>query len=239
MAGSRNFLVVFNETDISTFDNRLNERKHKWINEEIVDICFASPNIGFILLTETRVFVFSARNQEHECLTAIQKMEDYKFSTCTSNQQSLLLAYKRPGTPIDEWHIDSWKRVTRYRSPDTCTNDEYINCLRYGSDLSKLGMTIYGSHRIRFELRDSKMNCLQRIPVCETGCCGFISMPGAKWLLSDGHFLYVITEDGSVEIIERQSVDAAYNDTGNVTVFADTFIVLRSRKALYFYANNV
>ncbi|CAF1253088.1 unnamed protein product [Rotaria sordida] len=236
MAASSNFLVVFTDNNISTFHRSLSEKKYnKWNDGLIIDISFCSPNIGFILLTESKIFKFSARNHNHIHLANIQPYEDNIFSHCTSNGQSLLISYKIPGTPIDEIHTSTWKLKKRWKSSDICKCDEYINCLRYSSDLSVIGITLYSKPRMRFELHDSNMNTLRSVSIGEIGCCGFTAIPQSSWLLSDGHFLYIIDENCTLTKIERQNTHGTYNDAGNVAVFADGIVVIRSQRALYFY----
>ncbi|CAF2993536.1 unnamed protein product [Rotaria sp. Silwood2] len=236
MAASNNFLVVFTDNNILTFNRSLYEKKYnQWNDKLIVDISFCSPDMGFILLTESKVFKFSARHHEHIHLSNIRPHEGNIFSNCTSNRQSLLISYKIPGTSIDEVDTSTWQLKKRWKSPDTCRYDEYINCLRYSSDLSAIDITIYSKPTIRFELRDSNMNTLRSVFVCETGCCGFTALPQSRWLLSNGHFLHIIDQNGTLTKIERQNTVGAYNDAGNVAFFADGIIVIRSQKTLYFY----
>ncbi|CAF1633446.1 unnamed protein product, partial [Rotaria magnacalcarata] len=236
MAASNNFLVVFTDNDISMFNVHFCEKKYnKWNDGSIVDICFCSSDIGFVLLTVSNVFIFSARNHNHINVATIQPFEDKTFSNCTSNGKSLLISYRIPGTPIDEIDTSTWKLKKRWKSPNICNCDEYISRLRYSLDFSEIGIIVYLRPRIRFQLCDSNMNTLRSMSVGDTGCCGFTAMPQSSWLLSDGHFLYVIDRNGTLSRIERQNPHGAYYDTGNVAFFPDKTVVIRSPKALSFY----
>ncbi|CAF2084146.1 unnamed protein product [Rotaria magnacalcarata] len=162
MAASNNFLVVFTDNDISMFNVHFCEKKYnKWNDGSIVDICFCSSDIGFVLLTVSNVFIFSARNHNHINVATIQPFEDKTFSNCTSNGKSLLISYRIPGTPIDEIDTSTWKLKKRWKSPNICNCDEYISRLRYSLDFSEIGIIVYLRPRIRFQLCDSNMNTLR------------------------------------------------------------------------------
>ena len=110
--------------------------------------------------------------------------------------------------------------------------------MRCSSDLNSLGMTLYSRPTLRFELRNSTMDILQRVIIGDTGCCGLTALPRLNWLISDGHFLYIIDQNSLLTKVEHQSKNGIYYGAGNVASFAEQTVVLRSYNVLYFYPSS-
>ncbi|CAF4208190.1 unnamed protein product [Rotaria sordida] len=107
-------------------------KKLPWHLERIKDICWSSTFHRFILTTENYGICFVYENAIS--LDNANCFKQEKFHSCTCSNTSLFLTVDDYGSSIMEYHLlPLIELIKQWKSPYTCTKDEYIDSIRYNN----------------------------------------------------------------------------------------------------------
>ncbi|CAF3019632.1 unnamed protein product [Rotaria sp. Silwood2] len=210
-------------------------KKLPWHFERIQDICWSSTLDRFILTTETCGICFVHENTIS--LDNANCLNNEKFHSCTCSNTSLYLTVDDYASAIIEYRLlPSIEIIKQWKSPDTCTNDEYIDCIRYNND--RLGLVIqkFSENILKFELRSVKT--LDRLWSVQVNIdlkpyqCGYCLFNDHDWLfinMSSSCILH-ITKDGKI----KEKYD--YNPKPyNATLFGDNKLAILTESGVNFH----
>ncbi|CAF1115485.1 unnamed protein product [Rotaria sordida] len=130
-------------------------KKLPWHLERIKDICWSSTFHRFILTTENYGICFVYENTIS--LDNANCFKQEKFHSCTCSNTSLFLTVDDYGSSIMEYHLlPSIELIKQWKSPYTCTKDEYIDSIRYNNEKFSLIIQKFPEKILKIELRSIK-----------------------------------------------------------------------------------
>jgi len=202
-----NYLLIHQEPNLCLVDREMNVvKKVRWNYDDIYDMCWCSTLDRFIINEGSSIFLFDDSTMT---IQKIKTIEETRWSSCTTSEKCLFLSTKTVGSIVKKYDLlPSIKLVTEWKSPSTCTNDEWIATIRYNNE--KLGLLIRNKLKksLRMELRSAdtfdRIWTLEFDIVCEQNvffrCC---SLPCNEWLVADYEKkrLLQITNDGKLKAV--------------------------------------
>jgi hypothetical protein len=112
-------------------------KKLPWNLGHIRDICWSGTLDRFILMTDNCGIYFVQDNSISS--ENVENLTNEKFHSCTCSETSLFVTIDTYGSLIMEYHLlPSIKLVKQWKSPETCTKDEFISNIRYNNEKLRL-----------------------------------------------------------------------------------------------------
>ncbi|CAF3561489.1 unnamed protein product [Rotaria sp. Silwood1] len=210
-------------------------KKLPWYLERIQDICWSSTLDRFILIVESCGICFVHENtislDNSNCL------KKGKFHSCTCSNTSLFLSVDDYMSTIIEYRLlPSIEIIKQWKSPDTCIQDEYIDCIRYNNETLALVIQKFPEKLLKFELRSAKtLDRLWSVQVdidSKPFQCGYCLFYDYYWLFinKNSSCILNITTDGKIK--EKYDYSSkAYN----ATLFADKKLAILTESGINFH----
>ena len=200
-----NYLLIHRKPNLSFVDFEMNVVKEMlWNYEDIGDMCWCSTLDRFIVNEGSNIFLF---DESTMAIEKIKTIEEIKWLSCTTSEKCLFLSTNTDGSIVKKCDLlPSIKPVTEWKSPFTCTNNEWISSIQYNNE--KLGLLIRNNPEksLRMELRSAdtfdRIWTLKFDTVCEQNigfrCC---SLTCNEWLVTDyqSKRLLQVTKNGKLK----------------------------------------
>jgi len=205
ICASDSYLLIHQKPNLCFVDCELNVIKEvRWNYDSIYDMCWCSTLDRFIIAEETRIFLVDENTMTTD---RIETIEEQNWSSCTTSEKCLFLSTNTDGSIVKKCDLlPSIKLVTEWKSPFTCTNDEWISGIRYNNEKLALLIRNNSEKSLRMELRSADaLGCIWRLKfdiVCEQDymfCC--CSLTCNEWLVTDYQMkrLLQVTKDGKLK----------------------------------------
>lgn len=175
-----------------------------WTHKAIRDISWSSTLKSFIIIEEHNIFLVNENTMSIECIETIEKR---KWFSCTCSDSYLFLTTGIRGSSIFVFHLSpSINAIKEWKSPHTCTKDEFINGIAYKNDSLALMIKNKLNNTLRLELRTcEKLDHIWAVSIdfiCNQNIAfRFCSFGHDEWLIADyqnGYLLH-INHDGRLE----------------------------------------
>lgn len=199
------YLLIHQKPNICLCDQQMNIIKQTlWPHGEIRDMCWSSVLNRFIVLEEDNIFVM---NQNSMSIDKAHTIQERRWISCTCSDTSLFACTNESGSSIIEISLTpTIESIQKWKSPLTCTKDEYIDGIVYNNGNLALMISNAKKKSIRIELKTiDTLKCIWSLPLdimCSQDksfrCC---SLPLHEWLVVDyenGRLLQ-ITKDGKIK----------------------------------------
>ncbi|CAF1462687.1 unnamed protein product [Didymodactylos carnosus] len=207
MASNQYFILLqYNEQILNVYDHELNLYKQiPWNHDIIWDMCWSTIINEFILLTLTNIYTIDVKTTNIKLIDQIKPHKtDAPFGHCTcshlnDNDTHLFISYKGYDPVIEEYNLKlTFQLQKQWKSPQTCSHDERINCLRYNNYNDQIGLIIYNKTTDQWHLDVHELLTFNVIWSLELGeiCLqhGYYLNPlsNNEWLIinTDSHLLY-------------------------------------------------
>jgi hypothetical protein len=164
-------------------------------------MCWSSTLNKFIVVEENNIFLV---DQDTMLIENLETIEKQKWLSCTLSDLFLFLSTKQWGSEIIKYRLlPSISLITKWKSPDTCAEDESIDDIVYSNNNLLLTITNNSKTTVRVELRSAeRFNRIWILPLeivynqNKTFCC--CSLNNDEWLMADYETrrLLHITKDG-------------------------------------------
>jgi len=207
ICASDKYLLVHQKPNLCLVDHEINVvRETLWNYPDIYDICWCSTLDRFIINEGSNIFLF---DESTMAIEKIKTIEEIKWLSCTTSEKCLFLSTNTDGSIVKKYDLlPSIKPVTEWKSPFTCTNNEWISSIQYNNE--KLGLLIRNNPEksLRMELRSvdtfDRIWTLKFDTVCEQNISfRFCSLTCNEWLVADYEKkrLLHITNDGKLKAV--------------------------------------
>lgn len=189
LASSDQFLLIHQSPNLCLLNRQLSiVRQTLWPHHVIWNMCWSSALNQFIIVEENNIFLVNPNTMSIENLETIEKQ---KWLSCTTSDQYLFLSSKQWGSEIVKYRLlPSVSLIQKWKSPDTCQRDEFIDDIVYNNGNVLLIITNQLKTTVRIELRSSEtFDCIWILLLdilCKqnkTFCC--CSLNNDEWLMTD------------------------------------------------------
>ncbi|CAF3609449.1 unnamed protein product [Rotaria socialis] len=206
-----------------------------WSHGAIRDICWSSTLNKFIVIEENNIFFISDTTVSVESVETIEKR---RWFSCTCSDTRLFLTTGVRGSSIVEFHLSTLiTAIKEWKSPNTCSKDEFINGIVYKNDIIALMIKNKIGKTVRLELRScEKLNhiwsLLLNLMCNQNIAFRFCSLNYDEWLVADhetGHLLH-ITNDGKLKTTISYKAVPYY-----ICLFDSDMLVVSAAKAVNFH----
>jgi len=201
------YLLIHQEPNLCLVDREMNVVKETlWSYDGIYDMCWCSTLDRFIVNEGSNIFLVDESTMSIE---KIKTIEEKRWLSCTTSEKCLFLSTNTDGSIVKKCDLlPSIKLVTEWKSPFTCSNNEWISAIRYNNE--RLGLLIRNNPEksLRMELRSvdtfDRIWLLKFDIVCEQNigfrCC---SLTCNEWLVADYETerLLQVTKDGKLKAV--------------------------------------
>ncbi|CAF3951529.1 unnamed protein product, partial [Rotaria magnacalcarata] len=154
LASNKQHLLVHREPALCLLDRQLTIVKEtQWPLDDISDICWSSILNRFIVVNCKYVFILDEKTMVLELFLSSDAI-NWIRGTCSYT--TLYLSTEGIGSSIFEYSlVSSSVLLKEWQSPMTCTNNEWIEDLKFHNDFLGLVIGSYTNSDARFELRSS------------------------------------------------------------------------------------
>ncbi|CAF1090783.1 unnamed protein product [Rotaria sordida] len=206
-----------------------------WSHDAIRDICWSSTLNRFIIIEENNIFLVNENTMSIENVETIEKR---RWFSCTCSDTYLFLTTGVRGSSIVEFRLSPLiTAMKEWKSPNTCTKDEFINGIVYKNDILALTIKNKIEKTLRLELRScEKLNHIWSFPfniICNQNIAfRFCSFNYDEWLLADyenGNLLQ-ITNDKSLKTTISYKAIPYY-----ICLFGSDMLVVSTAKGVNFH----
>ncbi len=202
LASNDQFLLIHKSPDLCLLNRQLSIVKQTlWPHNVIWNMCWSSTLNQFIVVEENNIFLVDPNTMLIENLKITDKQ---KWLSCAISDQFLFVSTKQWGSEIGKYRLlPSISLVRKWKSPDTCAIDEFIDDIVYNNNNLLLIITNNSKTTVRVELRSSEtFNRIWILPLeiiynqNKTFCC--CSLNNDQWLMTDyeNQRLLHITKNG-------------------------------------------
>ena len=205
-----------------------------WLHSKIGDICWSSTLDRLIIVTNDNIFLL---DENTLILQNVEVVEKRNWSSCTCFDNQLFLSTNKWGSSIVKFNLSpSIAAIKEWKSPITCTMDEYIDDIVYNNQTLAVVISNKVQKSIRMELRSCiTLDRFWSLPLDivyiqeRFRCC---SLTCDDWLVADrnaGRLLY-ITADGNI----KETI--AYKEIPYyVTLFGSNMLVIATKQGINFH----
>ena len=207
ICSSDNYLLIHQKPNLCLIDVEMSiVEEATWDHESIWDMCWCSTLDRFIVNEGSNIFLVDESTMSIE---KIKTIEEKRWLSCTTSENHLFLSTNTYGSIVKKYDLlPSIKLVIEWKSPFTCTDNEWISSIRYNNE--KLGLLIRNNPEksLRMELRSAdtfdRIWLLKFDIVCEQTtffrCC---SLTYNEWLVADyqSKRLLQVTKDGKLKAV--------------------------------------
>ena len=205
ICASDNYLLIHQKPNLCLIDVETSiVEEATWDHESIWDICWCSTLDRFIVNEGSSIFLI---DESTMAIEKIKTIEEINWLSCTTSENHLFLSTNTYGSIVKKYDLlPSIKLVIEWKSPFTCTDNEWISSIRYNNE--KLGLLIRNNPEksLRMELRSAdtfdRIWLLKFDTVCEQNigfrCC---SLTCNEWLVTDyqSKRLLQVTKNGKLK----------------------------------------
>jgi len=205
ICASDNYLLIHRKPNLCLVDREMNVVKEMlWNYEDIWDMCWCSTLDRFLVNEGSNIFLI---DESTMAIEKIKTIEEINWLSCTTSENHLFLSTNTYGSIVKKYDLlPSIKLVIEWKSPFTCTDNEWISSIRYNNE--KLGLLIRNNPEksLRMELRSAdtfdRIWLLKFDTVCEQNigfrCC---SLTCNEWLVTDyqSKRLLQVTKNGKLK----------------------------------------
>ena len=207
ICASDKYLLIHRKPNLCFVDFEMNVVKEMlWNYEDIGDMCWCSTLDRFIVNEGSNIFLVDESTMSIE---KIKTIEEKRWLSCTTSENHLFLSTNTYGSIVKKYDLlPSIKLVTEWKSPFTCTDNEWISSIRYNNE--KLGLLIRNNPEKSLHMELRSVDTFDRIwllkfdIVCEQNigfrCC---SLTCNEWLVADYETerLLHVTKDGKLKAV--------------------------------------
>ncbi|CAF4837538.1 unnamed protein product, partial [Rotaria sp. Silwood2] len=206
-----------------------------WSHDAIRDICWSSTLNQFIVIEENNIFLV---NENTMSIESVETIEKRRWFSCACSDTYLFLTTGVRGSSIVEFRLSPLiTAIKEWKSPNTCTKDEFINGIVYKNDILALTIKNKIEKTLRLELRSyEKLNHIWSFPlniICNQNIAfRFCSFSCDEWLVADyetGNLLQ-ITNDGRLKTIISYTAIPYY-----ICLFGSDMLVVSAAKGVKFH----
>ncbi|CAF3532933.1 unnamed protein product [Rotaria socialis] len=207
LADNDQHLLLHLNPNLCLFDREMNKvNQVLWNQLDIQDMCWSSTLDQFIVLGRKTIFLISENTMS---INEVKAIREGDWLSCTCSDTVLFVSTNELGSSIVEFAlVPTMKSIKKWKSPITCTKDNYIDGIVYKNENLALMIMNDIKKSLRIELRSASnldyiwsipldVTCVKTIPF---RCC---ALTCNEWLIVDYETeqMLQITKDGEIKTI--------------------------------------